>query len=130
MKDLNEMKRRSIEAEREEKELFRRLNISDEDFPCFFTEEVLEMLAISQATLYRIRRHLNAKCPEHASHKPGQGTRAWKNRYSAREIREIKAYITPMVHSLEITGRRSEKEKGRNILSCVLLKCFYPSPEC
>lgn len=35
-----------------------------------------------------------------------------------------------MVHSLEITGRRSEKEKGRNILSCVLLKCFYPSPEC
>ena len=110
MKDLNEMKRRSIEAEREEKETFRRLNISDEDFPCFFTEEVLEMLAISQATLYRIRRHLNANCPEHASHKPGQGTRAWKNRYSAREIREIKAYIKEKNTYGSFFGNHREEE--------------------
>lgn len=110
MKDLNEMKRRSIEAEREEKELFRRLNISDEDFPCFFTEEVLDMLAISQATLYRIRRHLSAKRPEHASHNPKHGTRAWKNRYSAREIREIKAYIKEKNTYGSFLGNHSEKE--------------------
>ena len=36
---------------------------------------------------------LNAKRQEHASHVSKFGTRAWKNRYSAREIKEIKAYI-------------------------------------
>ena len=93
MNEMNEMKRRFIEAEQQEKELFCRLNAEDEDYPCFFTEEVLDMLAISQPTLYRIRRCLNAKRPKNASHISKNGTRAWKNRYSAREIKEIKAYI-------------------------------------
>lgn len=93
MNEMNEMKRRFMEAEQEEKELFRRLNAGDEDYPCFFTEEVLDMLGISQPTLYRIRRRLNAERPDNASHLSKFGTRAWKNRYSAREIREIKAYI-------------------------------------
>lgn len=68
------------------------MGMRDEDFPCFFTEEVLDMLDISRPTLYRIRRILQQR---HSAAPPSCpiGSRGWKNRYSMSEINEIKQYI-------------------------------------
>lgn len=93
MTDLKNLKRRSIELQQQEKETFYQMGMRDEDFPCFFTEEVLDMLDISRPTLYRIRRILHRSRSAAPPSCPATGSRGWKNRYSMREINEIKQYI-------------------------------------
>ncbi len=94
MENLREHKQRIIKQTIEGKQQYETEIIYDKDFPQFFTHEVLSILDISRATLYRIRRALKE---ENSDYKPysnkSQGKKSWKNRYSTNEIERIKDYI-------------------------------------
>ncbi len=122
MADLRKIKQQILKQKQIQKHLYQEDIILDEDFPLFYTAEVLQILDISRVTLFRIRREIalrkivspsrSDQTPKECSWEIYSTTNALKDkrkascensranyskgrksRYSIKELNEIKQFM-------------------------------------
>lgn len=75
------------------KQKYQKQTAEDRDLPIFYTDEVLQMLDLSRSTLFRIRQKLFETKNRRSKTPNKRNKKAWKNRYTTKEIEAIKDYL-------------------------------------
>lgn len=94
------------------KQKYRKQTAEDENFPIFYTDEVLQMLNLSRSTLFRIRQKLFETKSRRSKTPNKKNKKAWKNRYTPKEIEAIKDYLKSKNTCSEQTDKDVEDEEA------------------